>query len=179
MSISVHKVTLWKFPGIWNARIALIENNLKMLQKCQIYLIFISISVHKVTVWIFPGIWNARIAPYVWSGKLLSGANVIYSGHVGMWTLYRPENMLRTVQVKVCRIILTDKGHKISKVISSKKWPKSFLNSALETIYCKILIHFYINQDIAVIFQFFSSKIFKKRISVPLHLFRTLGRVRI
>ena len=100
MSISVHKVTLWKFPGIWNARIALIENSLKMLQNRQIYFNFISISVHKVTMWKFPGIWNARIAPYVWSGKLLSGANVIYSGHVGMLTLYRPENMQRTVQVK-------------------------------------------------------------------------------
>ena len=91
MSILVHKVTLWKFPGIWNARIALIENSLKMLQKRQIY--FISISVHKVTVWKFPGIWDARIAPYVWSGKLLSGANVIYSGHVGMLTLYQLANL--------------------------------------------------------------------------------------
>ena len=105
------KLPCRKFPGIWNARIALIENSLKMLQKRQIYFIFISISVHKVTVWKFPGIWNARIAPYVWSGKLLSGANVIYSGHVGMLTLYRPENMLRTVQVNVCRI----------KVIKSQK----------------------------------------------------------
>ena len=100
VNFSAQKLPCRIFPGIWNVRIALIENSLKMLQKCQIYLIFISISVHKVTVWKFPGIWNARIAPYVWSGKLLSGANVIYSGHVGMWTLYRPENMLRTVQVK-------------------------------------------------------------------------------
>ena len=46
-----------------------------------------SISVHKVTEWKFPRIWNARIAPSAWSDKLLSGANDICSGHVGMWTL--------------------------------------------------------------------------------------------
>ena len=37
-----------------------------------------------------------------------------------------------------------------------------------------LLIHFYINQGIAVIFQFFSLDFFQKLLNVPLRLFRTL-----
>ena len=48
MSISVHKVIVWKFPEIWNARIALTENSLLFLQNAKFILFSFQLQCTKL-----------------------------------------------------------------------------------------------------------------------------------
>ena len=56
----------------------------------------------------------------------------------------------------------------------NRRTPWNKHSPPLKNFHIRILIHFYINQGIAVIFQFFFFKIFQKWISVPLCLLRSL-----
>ena len=57
----------------------------------------------------------------------------------------------------------------------NRRSPLNKHSPPLKNFHIRILIHFYINQGIAIIFQFFFAfKIFQKRISVALCLFRSL-----
>ena len=52
--------------------------------------------------------------------------------------------------------------------------PEINVATHLKKFHIRISIHFFINQGIAKMFHFFSSKVFQKLITIPQRLFRTL-----